>query len=124
MDTSIPAYASLGADINKRKIESTPETKQGVVSDKLPELSLEMDDQYIVKLSDKWEKAWNDSNAKQEWINSGIVAIAKKHGFKWGGDFKNYHDPVHFYNDFGIPAVQMKEMLIAGKVDKKGYLKV
>ena len=36
-----------------------------------------------------------DSTAK-EWIDSGIVAIAKKHGLRWGGDFNNYFDPIHF----------------------------
>ena len=32
----------------------------------------------------------------KEWYDSGIIAIAKKHGLRWGGDFKNYYDPVHF----------------------------
>jgi len=64
------------------------------------------------------------ASSKQDWINSGVVAVAKKHGFKWGGDFNSYHDPIHFYNDFGIPASQMKQLVQAGKVDKDGYLKV
>jgi hypothetical protein len=64
------------------------------------------------------------ASSKAEWIKSGVVDIAKKHGFKWGGDFANYHDPVHFYNDFGIPAHQMLELKNAGKVDNEGYLKV
>lgn len=64
------------------------------------------------------------ASSKADWIKSGVVEIAKKHGFKWGGDFANYHDPVHFYNDFGIPANQMLELKNAGKVDKEGYLKV
>lgn len=64
------------------------------------------------------------ASSKADWIKSGVVDIAKKHGFKWGGDFANYHDPVHFYNDFGIPAHQMLELKNAGKVDKEGYLKI
>ncbi len=64
------------------------------------------------------------ANSKQDWIKSGVVDIAKKHGFKWGGDFNNYHDPVHFYNDFGIPSPEMKKRLLAGEIDKEGYLKV
>ena len=64
------------------------------------------------------------ANSDADWINSGVVAIAKKHGFKWGGDFKTYQDPIHFYNDFNIPARDMLKRKIAGKVDTKGYLLV
>jgi hypothetical protein len=32
-----------------------------------------------------------------EWRASGIIAIAKSLGIKWGGEiFKTYYDPVHF----------------------------
>lgn len=61
---------------------------------------------------------------KKQWIDSGVVSIAKKHGFKWGGDFNSYYDPIHFYNDFGLPATKMLAMKKAGEVDKQGYLKV
>lgn len=33
---------------------------------------------------------------RELWIGSGIVALIKKHGLRWGGDFKNYYDPIHF----------------------------
>ena len=66
-DTGIQGYASLGADINKTKTEVTPETKEGVVSDKLPELNLEMEDSEIVKLTNRWEKIWKESPKKVEW---------------------------------------------------------
>ena len=43
------------------------------------------------------------NNSKQEWINSGIVAIAKSLSLRWGGDFASPgnpgYDPVHV--DFG-----------------------
>lgn len=36
-------------------------------------------------------------STKKAWIDSGVVAIAKKLGFRWGGDsFSGYYDPVHF----------------------------
>ena len=39
----------------------------------------------------------NKSSPKEAWINSGVVAIANKLGFRWGGDsFSGYYDPVHF----------------------------
>lgn len=64
------------------------------------------------------------ASSTQDWIKSGVVGVAKKHGFKWGGDFSNYHDPIHFYNDFGIEASDMSKRVLAGKVDKQGYLLV
>src|SRR3989304_1054014 len=66
-DIDIKGYASLSADLNKQKGEITPDNKEGVVSDKIPELDLSMSDEDLNKLTRKWEKAWNDSNAKQEW---------------------------------------------------------
>jgi hypothetical protein len=41
----------------------------------------------------KWLKK---STSKSDWIESGIVDIAKRVGLKWGGDYINYHDPIHF----------------------------
>lgn len=35
-----------------------------------------------------------------DWVGSGIPAIAKEFGLRWGGDFTSYHDPVHF--DWGV----------------------
>ena len=66
-DPAISAYESLGADINKRKVDTTLDTKEGIVSDKLPELSLAMPDEDILKLTKKWKKVWEESNAKAEW---------------------------------------------------------
>jgi hypothetical protein len=67
-ETGVTAYETLGSDINKSKLDSSSlETKQGVVSEKLPELSLDMSNEDIVKLTDSWEKSWKDSNAKQTW---------------------------------------------------------
>ena len=66
-DTGIDSYISLGSDINKQKSANLEETKQGIISTKLPELTLEMKDEEIVKLTDKWKKDWDDSPKKQEW---------------------------------------------------------
>lgn len=67
MDTGIDAYGSLGADLNKQKGGLYPENKQGVISEKLPELALPMSDEDIITLTQKWEKVWRDSAAKAEW---------------------------------------------------------
>lgn len=35
-------------------------------------------------------------SSKKRWEESGIVEISNKFNLNWGGNFKNYHDPVHF----------------------------
>ena len=57
-----------------------------------------------------------------DWEKSGIVAIAKKLGLEWGGDFKNYHDPVHFQMPREKTTAQMLALVNDGKVDKDGYV--
>ncbi len=44
------------------------------------------------------------SSSREEWEASGIPAIAKNMGFRWGGDFIGNYDPVHFDlgNDFTV----------------------
>jgi len=70
-DSGITAYISLGSDLNKQKADRTLDTKEGIVSEKLPELTLDMPDEDIVKLAEKWEKSWNESSAKSEWEKYG-----------------------------------------------------
>lgn len=65
------AFYSLGRNINKRSGDANQETAEGVVGARLPELSLEMDEDEMVDLSDKWEKAWNDSDVKSKWEAAG-----------------------------------------------------
>lgn len=67
-DTGIGAYVSLGADINKPNKDGGMETKEGVVSQKLPELNLDMKDEDLIALTKKWKKAWEDSPKKAEWL--------------------------------------------------------
>lgn len=35
-------------------------------------------------------------DAVETWRATGVPDIAQEMGFRWGGNFKNYHDPVHF----------------------------
>jgi len=46
------------------------------------------------------------STPKSEWLNSGIIDIAKKIGLRWGGEFENYYDPIHF--DCVLPSYTKK----------------
>ena len=36
------------------------------------------------------------ADSKARWESTGVPQLAKERGFKWGGDYKYYHDPVHF----------------------------
>lgn len=65
------AFYSLGRSINKRVGDTTQENAEGVVGPRLPELTLDMEDDAIVKLSDAWEKAWDDSDVKSKFIQMG-----------------------------------------------------
>lgn len=67
-DTGISAYISLSSDVNKTSIQNVPENTEGVVSEKLPELTLKMSDDDLIKLADDWEGIWNKSPEKQDWI--------------------------------------------------------
>jgi hypothetical protein len=40
-----------------------------------------------------WLKKYNSS---RDWRNTGVVRISDKYGLLWGGNYRSYHDPVHF----------------------------
>ena len=65
-------FLTLGQDINKQKgSKNSNETEQGVVSEKLPELTLEMDNEALAKLTLKWEKEWTSSDVYAKWQKHG-----------------------------------------------------
>jgi len=64
----VDAYNSLSRDINKLPGHTTLETQQGVVSEKLPEISVEMDNADILKVTAKYEKSWLESDVYAEWV--------------------------------------------------------
>lgn len=41
-------------------------------------------------------KRWRKATSKAEWLETGVPQLAKSMGFRWGGDFSTYHDPIHF----------------------------
>lgn len=66
----LDAFYSLGRNINKaRGQQSSTETEEGVISEKLPELKLDMDNEELAKLTAKWKMSWDDSDTKREWIS-------------------------------------------------------
>lgn len=67
----VDAFYSLGAKINKRAGDETSEVAEGVVGPQLPSLSLDQNSEYLVRLSDTWERTWNDSSVKSKWQERG-----------------------------------------------------
>src|SRR5690348_11988961 len=65
IDQSIEQAQSLAADVNKVK-KGNDETKEGVV-DESPELTLDMKDEDLIKLTKKWKSDWEESEAKETW---------------------------------------------------------
>lgn len=62
-------YFSLAQDVNKIKDESI-EVKEGVISPFQDELSLELDDEELLKLKNTWEERWNN--------NSEVIILKKR----------------------------------------------
>lgn len=61
-------YYSLGASVNKAGgYAGGEETDQGVVSEKISELSLDMKNEDILDLTKTWLKTWNESEEKSNW---------------------------------------------------------
>lgn len=60
-------FESLGDDINKAN-GRTSESSEGAVSESLPELSLEMGNEEIIKLTKVWKKSWDESDVRADWI--------------------------------------------------------
>jgi len=77
---SFAKQASLYAQNNKNARPGRSYHNYGLALD----INLRKDGQQLRKAS-----------SKQAWEASGMPALARKRGFKWGGDFVNYHDPVH-----------------------------
>lgn len=60
-----------------------------------------------------------DGDKKSDWME--IVAIFKRYGWEWGGDWK-FSDPPHFQKTFGKSIADLLKLHDAKKVDKNGYV--
>jgi len=43
-----------------------------------------------------WRVWLKKFNSGKDWRNTGVVRISEKYGLLWGGNYRSYHDPVHF----------------------------
>lgn len=55
-----------------------------------------------------------DGDGFSDWME--CVAIFKKHGFKWGGDWTRFKDYPHFEMTFGYTVKQLNALRLAGKL--------
>jgi len=60
-----------------------------------------------------------DGDGKSDWQE--IVAIFKRYGYEWGGDWK-FVDAPHFQKTFGKSIAELKALHNSGKVDKNGFV--
>ena len=67
MNQILDAFKSLGQNINKMRGKGNAENEQGIVSEKFPELTIDIENSEIIELTTKWEKDWNTSGVKSKW---------------------------------------------------------
>lgn len=60
-----------------------------------------------------------DDDGKSDWME--IVAIFKRYGFEWGGDWK-FNDAPHFQKTFGKSINELLTLHTNNKVDKNGFV--
>jgi hypothetical protein len=65
------------------------------------------------------------ASTNEAWEKSGVVALARKIGIQWVGNFGSYHDPVHFFlKPNGLDTTELRAMYNNGKKDNSGYVLV
>lgn len=60
-----------------------------------------------------------DGDGKSDWQE--IVAIFKRYGYEWGGDWK-FNDAPHFQKTLGKSISELQALHKASKVDKNGFV--
>jgi len=60
-----------------------------------------------------------DGDGKSDWQE--VVAIFKRYGYEWGGDWK-FVDAPHFQKTLGKSIAELQALHNAGKVDKNGFV--
>jgi len=80
----------------------------------------------IVLIKDGKVALWDtksdfDGDSKSDWME--CVAIFKKYGWDWGGEWK-FVDAPHFQKSFGYTIAKLKELKTRSFVDSKGYVQI
>lgn len=73
--------------------------------------------------SASWEtKVDFDGDGIADWME--VVAIAKKYGWVWGGDWRGFVDLPHFEKTFGHKPSDLLALYTAGKKDAAGFVTI
>ncbi len=82
----LDAFYSLGKNLNKASgREDDIEINEGVVSEKFPELKIEIENSKLIDLTDSWEKEWIESDVYKEW-----QTMIKENEEYWKGNQHGY----------------------------------
>jgi peptidoglycan L-alanyl-D-glutamate endopeptidase CwlK len=74
----------------------------------------------LIGNSASWDtKSDFDGDGKSDWQE--VVAIFKRHGWEWGGDWK-FLDMPHFQKTLGKSIVDLQKLIKLNKVDKDGFV--
>lgn len=74
----------------------------------------------LVGKAASWDtKSDFDGDGKSDWQE--VVAIFKRHGWEWGGDWK-FTDMPHFQKTLGKSIVDLQQLIKLNKVDKDGFV--
>jgi len=66
----------------------------------------------------KDNRYWRKATSKKEWEATGVPKLARDvYKMRWGGDFTNYHDPIHFDMNLNTSALLAKYNSLGGKVE-------
>jgi peptidoglycan LD-endopeptidase CwlK len=87
--------------------------------------SLAVDIVLLLDEAGKQKASWDtktdfDGDNVSDWLE--IVAVFKKYGWVWGGDWSSFKDLPHFEKTFGKKASDLLIAWKAGKKDSEGYV--
>lgn len=72
---------------------------------------------FVIQLLPSGKLSWSvDGNWRK------CADVFKKHGFAWGGDWKNFKDYPHLEMSFGMGWQQLLQLHNTGKTDSAGYV--
>ena len=81
---------------------------------------LAIDIVFLVGNAASWDtKTDFDNDGKSDWQE--VVAIFKRHGWEWGGDWK-FTDMPHFQKTLGKSIADLQALIKLNKVDKDGFV--
>src|SRR5690606_2467337 len=66
-------FLTGGRNPNRKDAENE-DSVQGIVNDKMPELTIDLKNEELIKLTRKWEREWTNSDVYQNWKEGSKVS--------------------------------------------------